>query len=382
MSKIGFIPVIIAIFLFLSGVAWGAESSASAGFRFGSFTAEGSFPIDGAGGQVAPRAVSYYYDSNFMNTNTAFEGIFAGPYISVTSSKWGQNTDLDIGGRLFGLIHFAGDYVKYNNGNYIPSETFNGSYYGGELFVSKDFSDTVSGKLAYSITRNNYYRNTDTNPVFILPLDNTTQAITFRIESRNLTADPWGDPKTGYRVWTSSEFYSSNQYQAWGLAPSLSAGAKDYQKFEFMSGFYYQPWGDNSGTMAFTVNGRYGSNLDRLTMFSLGGASSVQPDSYMLHGYYVNEFYVDNLTLFNWEYSLPLFRPDNTDGKTVKAYFAYDWATIPSGNLGGIGIGIKWPIFSGGALQLDYGYGMDAIRNGIKGGHGITLKYEQLFSGG
>lgn len=373
------LPLWIAAVLTVIVFAMPAHGEEYSGARFGYLSGEGSFPADGGGGLIMPRAVSYYYDDNFLNTGTVFEGIFAGPYLSAASSRRGpQDSDLNIGGRLFTLSHFAGDYVKYHQGNTVPLETFNGSYFGGELFLEKNISDGVTGKIFYNLTKNNYYANGDTSPGFILPTDSTTQGIVLRLEDKELLADLWGEPKSGYRVWVDGGFYFSDSYTPWGQPAALSTGGKEYRQYRFFGGYYQQPFGDGKGTLALTANGRYGNGLDRLTMFPLGGISTIRPDSLKLHGYYCDEFFVDSVTLLNLEYTFPLLSNSPPSSRQLTGYLAYDWAMLPSGSLRGIGLGIKWAVSARLNLQMNYGYGFDAVRNGSNGGNSVTMKLQQV----
>lgn len=379
MRKILSILTLTLIIATISQVTAFAADSASGSKRLLYFSAEDGIPIDAASGQMSPRVLLYYSDDNFLDTRTTFEAIFMGIYLSLASSHWGGYDGLNIGGKLASTVHFNSDYVKYNNGDFIKAETFNGSANAGELFVIKDFDKNTNGKLSYSFTQNHYYANQDTAATFVMPIDNTTQALNIKFETKNLVTTPWGEPQEGYRLWADGGMYFADRYRAWGMPATLSTGKKDYQKYQISAVYYAQPFGSGNGTVSVSANGRYGTGLDRLTMFTLGGVSTIVPDSIKLHGYFGNEFFTDNLSLLNAEYAIPVWKHESGKFNILTAYLSYDHAMMPTGTARGIGLGARMLLSPTSMIYLDYGYGIDAVRGAKTGGSDITVKYDQAF---
>lgn len=379
MRKILSILTLTLVVATISQVSAFAADSISDGKKVLYMSAELGLPIDAASGQMSPRGLIYYSDDNFLDTKTKFEAAFMGIYLSLASSHWGGYEDVNYGGRLFSTIHYNADYVKYNNGDFIKAETFNGSSNAGELFVVKDFDKNTNGKLSYSLSQNHYYANQDTATTFILPVDNTIQAIVARVETKSLVTTPWGEAQEGYRLWADAGLYFADQYRAWGMPATLSAGKKDYQKYQLSAAYYAQPFGSGNGTVSLSANGRYGTGLDRLSMFAFGGVSTIIPDSIKLHGYFGNEFFSDNLSLLNLEYAIPVWKHESGKFNILTAYVSYDQAMMPVGSVRGIGLGARMLLSPTSMIYLDYGYGIDAVRGTKTGGSDITVKYDQAF---
>ena len=104
-----------------------------------------------------------------------------------------------------------------------------------------------------------------------------------------------------------------------------------------------------------------------------------------LHGYYCREFFADDFALANTDLALPLCKSCD-----LAAHLYGDWAIAKTmnpytssaanwHNYFGIGTGVSFRAPWDTRVLIDYGYGINAVRNGHHGGHEIALALEKKF---
>jgi hypothetical protein len=135
--------------------------------------------------------------------------------------------------------------------------------------------------------------------------------------------------------------------------------------------------------LAGRLAGGYGEHLDELSAWKLGGnIVNVGSYAYTLHGYYLREFFTDRFVMSNLALSVPV-----SDEHNLAVHFYGDWANARGvapmqreyHNYFGVGSGVScrgpWKM----NVLLNYGYGVNAVRNGVHGGNEVALGLERQF---
>jgi hypothetical protein len=131
------------------------------------------------------------------------------------------------------------------------------------------------------------------------------------------------------------------------------------------------------------IAGGYGEHLDELSAWKLGGnLVNIEPYASTLHGYYLHEFFTDRFVMSNLALSIPV-----NDKHNLAVHFYGDWANargVPPlapeyHNYVGVGSGVSFRGPWKTDFLLSYGYGINAERNGDRGGHEVALGLEKQF---
>ncbi|MCZ6601417.1 MAG: hypothetical protein O6952_00260, partial [Planctomycetota bacterium] len=117
---------------------------------------------------------------------------------------------------------------------------------------------------------------------------------------------------------------------------------------------------------------RFGEDLDFLSEYTIGSELSYQ----RVVGYYYAEFRTRRVLIANLRYGANLW--DGARGSLIFDLAGFraadDWDLIS-----GIGVALRQKIWLGIPVVLQYGYGIDAKREGSRGGHEIFLSVTAAF---
>jgi hypothetical protein len=324
----------------------------------------------------------WFNQDRFPWTNTALRVIFAGVYLDSELSYYvAGNTNTAIGAGLDGGLFLDG-VTPYVDGERLAQQSFYGDGVGGHVFINQTISNPtplpLNLRASYGVYQT-FYRNSSTTHRFNLPPDFFTQTV--QAEMRFGGFEPGLLNKRGGELYVSADANYRNGFHEFGPVGGPVLGREsEYQRLFGSIGMRVPVAGVTTSARAFAG---YGNHLDELSAWKLGGnLANTEPYSYTLHGYYLQEFFVDRFVAANLALGIPV------EAKHKIALHLYgDWAVargVPPlardyhNYFGtGTGISVRGPWKSD--LLLSYGYGFNAKRNDTRGGHEIALGIEKEF---
>ena len=324
----------------------------------------------------------WFNENNYPWTNTALRVIFAGVYLDSELSYFvGGNTNsaVGIGG---GGGFFIDSVTPYVNGERLAQQSFYGDNVGGRVFVNQTIPNPTPLPLnvrgTYSIYQM-FYRDNDSTHQFDLPPDFYLQTI--QAELRFGGIEPGLLSTRGAELYIQADANYRSGMEAFGPVGGPVLGHQSEYQRVFGSLGAKLPAGPVAVDARFC--GGYGEDIDELSAWKLGGnLVNIDPFAYTLHGYYLREFFTDRFMMSNLALSVPL-----TDRPSVALHFYGDWAYargVPpqsreSHNYFGVGAGVSFHGFWKTDWLISYGYGINAVRNGDRGGNEIGLALERKF---
>lgn len=320
---------------------------------------------------------AYYYHNqpDFLRTNLTLRLTVAPTYVDSNLgfvNGLGPNTDFAIGVAGGG---FADSYYEYRDGIYYPSESFDGD--GGEvsfdiyhLFNPRDLIPlnlVVESTAHYSV-----YDRDDTAPTFQLPANHGdfslrtglrfggVEPVLFPALAMELSV--WYEGH--YRTDSGTYGYSGDRMLRDRSHLFWSEAALSYTLTNSQQNFYIRVTAGSS------------LDADRFSAYRLGGFLPLAAEYPLsLPGYFYQEISARQFILFNGNYLLPLDKRMHwsLDLDASTAVVSYLQGEGQAGNsLSGVGGGILYhsPGNHFKAL-LDYGYGINAIRDGHRGANSV-----------
>lgn len=339
-------------------------------------------PLEGRG-PIAAYGFYYYNKPQFFSSNLTLRVAIAPIYLDTDvgfTGLFGPQT-----GVSFGLAGggFADSYSEIRQGTYYRRESFIG--HGGELSSSiyhrlnPAQSVPLWVVLRGSAHQSFYRRDGDTDPGFELPDDRTTirlrTGLRFGGEEPSLT-EPVGMElsvwhETHWRTdagpygFAGDRMIEPRSHLIWGRGLLRYTSLQSEQLFELSL---------TAGTVL---------ESDRFSAFRLGGLLPFASEFPLnIPGYYFQELSAERFTLANGEYSFP-FVPGKNWRMTIFG------ATGHVDYVDGLEQSGRWHSGAGGGLMfispsgswfasLVYGYGFNALRDGIRGANhvGILFQYD------
>ncbi|MEI6084844.1 MAG: hypothetical protein WCS70_11135 [Verrucomicrobiota bacterium] len=326
----------------------------------------------------------WFNENNYPWTNTALRVIYAGVYLDSEFSYFVDgNTNTAIGFGAGGGIYMDG-LTPYVNGERLAQQEFNGDDIGGRVFINQTIPNPtplpLNVRASYFISQFYYRTTSSTAKAFTVPSDFYTQ--TAQAELRFGGIEPGLLSKRGAEFYVAADANYRSGFEQFGQtnAPAVNGHQTDYQHV-FASLAAKLPAGPLAVSARFC--GGYGNNLDEISAWKLGGnLINVDPFAYTLHGYYLREFYTDQFLMSNLALSVPL-----CDKHGVALHFYGDWAVargVPPlardfDNYFGVGSGLSFRGPWRTAFLVSYGYGINAVRNGNRGGNEVAIGLEKNF---
>lgn len=334
-------------------------------------------------GEERPGGFGFYWfnENHFPWTNTALRVIFAGVLLDAELSCFlPGNTHTAIGVGLGGGA-FVDSITPYVKGERLARQEFYGDNANLRLFINHEIPNPTPLALNIRgtyIARGSFYRPTSHTSDFTLPQDFFTQ--TLLAELRFGAIQPGLTARRGLQLYIAAEANYRSGFDAFGPDAALFAAHSTYQR---LSGSLAAKIPVESTTLFARVGGGLGDGIDQLSAWKLGGnLAGAEPFAYTLHGYYTREIFAEDFCIANLSVSQQL-----TDWRELTLHLYGDYAaarTVPPQDgqwhsFFGVGTGVGFRAFWDVQMLVNYGYGINAVRNGQRGGHEVGLAIEKKF---
>jgi hypothetical protein len=338
------------------------------------------FPLKGDE-QASAFGYFWFNQNNYPWTNTALRVIFAGVFAD-TELSWflPANTNIAIGAGLGGGLYID-SVTPYHDGDLISEQQFYGDVAAARVFINNTILNPTPLPLnlrgTYSIT-GSFYRKTDTTSNFTIPDDFYTQSLT--AEFRFGGMEPGLIARRGAELYVAADANYRSGFEPFGPNGALLPAHTEYQR---VYGSLSARIPVQQTTFYARVGGGLGEHLDELSAYKLGGnLLGIEPFTITMHGYYTREFFADDFGIANLE-----LRQQLTEQHAVTAHLYGDWAVLkrvpPEApdwhNIFGVGLGLGFRAFWDIDWLLSYGYGINALRDGNRGGHEVGIALQKQF---
>jgi hypothetical protein len=334
-------------------------------------------------GEEQPNAFGYYWfnENNYPWTNTALRVIFAGVFGDTELSYFlPANTNIAIGAGLGGGLYID-SIIPYQDGERLGKQQFYGDVITARMFVNETIPNPsplpLNLRATYSVT-GSFFRKTDTTSAFTIPDDFYTQSLT--AEFRFGGIEPGLTARRGAELYVAADANYRSGFDAFGPNGLLLPARVQYDR---VYGSLSAKIPVQQTTFYARVGGGLGEDLDELNAYKVGGnLLGVEPFTVTVHGYYVREFYAADFGIANLEVNQQL-----TQEHAVTVHFYGDWAVLKPvppdtpdwDNIFGVGAGLSFRAIKDIDSLISYGYGINAIRDGSRGGHEIGLALQKQF---
>jgi len=343
-------------------------------------TLQTGFPLRG---DEQANAFGYFWfnQDQYPWTNTALRVIFAGVFADGELSYFlPANTNIAVGVGLGGGLYID-SITPYRNGEMLSKQRFFGDLAVGRVFVNESIPNPTPLPLnlrgTYSAT-GSWYRKTDTTSDFTIPDDYLTQSLTAELRFGGI--EPGLTARRGAELYLGADANYRSGFDAFGRNGALLPEQTKYQR---VYGSLAAKIPVQLTTFFARVGGGLGEDLDELSAYKLGGnLLGVEPFTATVHGYYTREFFADDFGIANLE-----VRQQLTAEHALAAHLYGDWAVLkpvpPAApdwdNIFGVGAGLSFHALWNVDWLISYGYGINAVRDGNRGGHEIGLALEKQF---
>ncbi len=331
---------------------------------------------------LAAYAFYYHNEPDFFRTNLTLRVAVAPVYVDSElgiKSAFGPNTDVGIGAAGGA---FADSYDEIHAGTYYPSESFDG--YSGELsahvyhlFNPGDMIPlnlVVQGTGHYSF----YARDADTAAGFTIPRNDAQ--FNFRTGLRWGGVEPILFPPLAMElsVWYEGEFRASpggyGFREGSGYDREVEAASHLFWTEAALS--YTLPKSQQNFYVRLTLG--TSEDADRFSAYRMGGFLPLIAEYPLsIPGYFYQEISARQFALLNFNYLVPLDANKRWDINlnASSAFVDYLPGEDQPGNwVSGVGGGILYRAKSDRyKVILDYGYGIDAIRDGGRGANTVGI---------
>ena len=339
-------------------------------------------PLEGRA-PLAAYAFYYYNQPEFLRTNLTLRLVVAPIYLDSEldfKSLLGPNTDFGLGVAGGG---FADSYYEVRQGEYLPSESFDG--HGAVLSgnVYHLFNPTqliplnavVRGEAHYT----DYERTSDTDPNFAIPKDVTS--LNVRAGLRLGGMEPVINPDVALElsVWYEGQFRENSSYYGFPVNGVIGdRSVEDTSQLYWGRALfaYTLPKWKHNFLVSLTAGGSV--KADRLSAYRLGGFLPLASEfPLVLPGYYYQEISARRFALLNGTYSLPLDRKKRWALTAVASGAVVNYLPgleQPGSWHSGVGGGLAYRSTNGAwQVMLDYGYGFQALRDHGPGAQSIGV---------
>jgi hypothetical protein len=330
-------------------------------------------------GASPPAAYGYYYlnEPNFFHTNVTLRLALAPVYMDTEVGLvglLGPHTDLGLGLAGGG---FADNYYEFEQGKYLPEQSFTG--YSAETSVSV-YHLFDPGKLIplFGLLRvkehySMYQGNDELAPGFVLPHDHAS--LDFRAGFRLGGREPLLTPKVAMELsaWYEGQFRSSSG--AYGIDGDRFL-QPDSELFWMRALLIYTLDSKQSFDVNFTAG--TSGHADRFSAYRLGGSLPLASEFPLsIPGYFYQELSARNFVSFNAQYTFPLNADRTWTVSPMGAAAVVDYLPgtgQPGAFNSGAGLGFGYHARSGAwQIMATYGYGFEAIRSSGRGAQAIGL---------
>jgi hypothetical protein len=330
-----------------------------------------------------PTGFGFYWfnEDHYPWTNTALRVIFAGIFADAELSYFLRaNTNIAVGvGGGGGL--FLESLTPYDRGERLTQQSFYGDTAYARVFVNETIPNPtplpINVRGTYGVA-GAFYRDTSGTRNFVIPNDFLTQTLTAELRLGGI--EPGIAAIRGAELYISLDANYRTGFEPFGPVGGTFPAHTDYQRaFASLSGKI-----PITGTTLYArLCGGLGEHIDELSAWKLGGnLIGAESLSFQLHGYYLRELFADDFGLANLDWSFPLL-----PNRKLTGHLYGDWAVVkpplpqPADfhNYFGTGAGLGFLGPCRTRCLLTYGYGINAVRNGDRGGHEVGLAVEKQF---
>jgi hypothetical protein len=347
------------------------------------------FAINDSEEKLGGFGLYWFNENDFPWPGTALRVIFAGLYLDGELSYFlPANTNTAVGAGLGGGV-FVDNIVPYRQGERLATQEFYGDNANARLFINHELTQIPVGELGALpvnlrgtyIVSGSFYRPTSDTRNFTVPPDFLTQ--TLLAEFRIGGIEPGLTARQGLELYMAAEANYRTGFDAFGPRGSEFPAHSKYQRlFGSLAGKIPV----DATTVYLRVGGGLGEDLDELSAWKLGGnLAGAEPYTYTLHGYYTREFFADDFGIVNLAISQQLTERHNIAVHLYGDYAAVKVLDVVTGSADewhsvfGVGAGVSFRTFWDVEMLVSYGYGINAVRNGDRGGHEIGLALEKKF---
>ena len=334
-------------------------------------------------GEEQPNAFGYYWfnENNYPWTNTALRVIFAGIFGDTELSYFlPGNTNIAIGAGLGGGLYID-SITPYQDGERVAKQQFYGDVITARVFINDTIPNPtplpLNLRATYGVT-GSFFRRTDTIASFTIPDDFYTQSLTAELRFGGI--EPGLTARRGAELYVAADANYRSGFDAFGPTGSLLPAHVQYDR---VYGSLSAKIPVQQTTFYARVGGGLGEDLDELSAYKVGGnLLGVEPFTVTVHGYFVREFFASDFGVANLEVNQQL-----TQEHAVTIHLYGDWAVVKPvppatpdwDNIFGVGTGLSFRAIKDIDWLISYGYGINAIRDGNRGGHEIGLALQKQF---
>jgi hypothetical protein len=272
---------------------------------------------------------------------------------------------------------FADNYYEFEQGKYLPEQSFTG--YSAETSVSV-YHLFDPGKLIplFGLLRvkehySMYQGNDELAPGFVLPHDHAS--LDFRAGFRLGGREPLLTPKVAMELsaWYEGQFRSSSG--AYGIDGDRFL-QPDSELFWMRALLIYTLDSKQSFDVNFTAG--TSGHADRFSAYRLGGSLPLASEFPLsIPGYFYQELSARNFVSFNAQYTFPLNADRTWTVSPMGAAAVVNYLPgtgQPGAFNSGAGLGFGYHARSGAwQIMATYGYGFEAIRSSGRGAQAIGL---------
>lgn len=334
-------------------------------------------PLEGIG-PLAGYAFYYRNQPDFIRTNLTLRLAVAPVYFDSELGfvhGLGPQTDFAIGAAGGG---FADSYYEVDGGQYKKDQSFEGD--GGELSASLYHLFNPADEIPLNFVLRGvghytaYERADTTASNFQLPANGATYTVRTGLRWGGIEPTLYPDLAMELAVWYEGLFranpvsYGYNQDRQVKTSSHLfwTSAALSYTLPESKQNFFTRL---TAGT---TVDS------DRLSAYRLGGFLPLVAEYPLsLPGYYFQEFSARQFVLLNTSYLLPIAPSQRWNLNLTAATAVIDYfpgTGQPGNSVSGVGAGVLYRAPSDRfRFIVNYGYGIDAIRDSGRGGSSISF---------
>ncbi len=335
-------------------------------------------PLTGKG-PLAAYGFYYLNEPNyFQRTNLTLRLALAPVYLDSElgiADVLGPNTDLGIGIAGGG---FADSYSEVHRGKYEQRESFRG--HGGEISTSLYHLFNPESQIPlYAVVRaaahySAFSEDSSTDNNFQVPDDQFLYRL--RVGLRWGGREPLMLPDLAMEVsaWYEGEF--RGEPGRYGYAGDREFRGNSHLFWSRALLTYTFP--ESKHSFGINLTAGTGTEMDRLNAYRLGGNLPLYSEFPLsLPGYYFQELTAHTFVLLGANYNFPIDRRQHwwISALAATAYVDYLGGLEQSGDWNsGVGGGIVYRSSSDSwQIAFAYGYGVDAIRNGDRGAHSLSL---------
>lgn len=331
-------------------------------------------------GHAPISAFGLYYrnDPNFQGTNMALRTAISPVYFDGElgmKQLLGDYTDVGIGLNGGG---FAYSYDEIRSGKWYHEESWTG--HGGGLTTSLYHLFNPADRIPlYGIVRGGfqyavYERDETTDPNFVVPENQPYFSLRGGLRYGGREWDLMPDMGMEISAWYEGQFRTQNGPYGYNGDREINSTTHLFWTRALLD--YTMP--EMGHRVGLALNGGTSIHPDRFSAYRIGGLLTLVSEfPYTLPGYYFGELSAKNMILVTGFYELPLDH-DHTwrvGAGASTALVGYTPGVDQPGNWNsGVGGGVSYHTKDGRVkVVFSYGYGIDAIRSGGRGGHSVAL---------